>query len=220
MFQNSFGLVLFYAPFVLIALFWVVVFLILRKNNFVLNPGLKKWFVFLAVLCGALHPIFFTVYQYYLWVNNAFTKILLTLPLDEKVPLFGVFQLFSFARDLAGGYFIYYSVYHFWLAVFVGFVLALIVYLFGLVIKKNAPGQVNDDELWLLFLGCLFLPWPLGFVFIILFFTVLIVTAIVSIFFGEKQIVGFLPMIFLCLVMALVFYDTVLSYLHLGWLVL
>jgi drug/metabolite transporter (DMT)-like permease len=106
MFQNSFGLVLFYAPFVLIALFWVVVFLILRKNNFVLNPGLKKWFVFLAVLCGALHPIFFTVYQYYLWVNNAFTKILLTLPLDEKVPLFGVFQLFSFARDLAGVYLI------------------------------------------------------------------------------------------------------------------
>lgn len=220
MFQNTFGPVLFYFPFVGILILWILVFFWFKRSGFVLSVVARRLFILLAVFWQVGHSIFFTAYQYYLWSNNSFTQILLKLPLDEKVPLFGVFNLFSFARDFVSGYFVYYSLYHFWLPVVVGFFFALIVYLFCLIIQRIVPDQVSEPELWFICYACLLLAFPLGVVFLIIFFGILLLTAIISTLMGQKQIVVFWPMVFASFFITLGFYNFILGGLGIAWLVL
>ena len=125
--------------------------------------------------------------QYYVWSHNEFTKTLLLLPLPNEVSLPSVLTWAQHYFYQPFGYFLYYSLWHFWLSIVLVCVSALIFYLFLKVWQFYRGGFLpNGPEIIVLLM--LLVGWPGTLVLIPLGFVFSLATALFHYWKGQGHI--------------------------------
>jgi len=140
------------------------------------NISYKK-LIFITIGINILLGIFLTWGQYHVWATATnYTKMFVKLPLPSAVPIVSYLEwtrhLF-FENHL--GYFLYYAWGHFWLNIFISFILSSALYfIFKFWESKRGSFDEHGPELFLIL--SLISGWPgilafisLGFIFVILF---------------------------------------------------
>lgn len=143
------------------------------KLNYLTNKKLVvATFIFIFLFNSLL-----TGLQYYVWHSSAFSKFFLP-----------PFQPLS--------YFMGYAYHHFWLAGILSLVVALAFFGVLQLIRKYKPDSISSDEIFLASLACLLVSWPRIIILIpLLFLITLLSGVIISLFFKNKQIIIFWPLV-------------------------
>ncbi len=136
---------------------------------------LVGWYVLYAVLL--------TVLQWQVWSNDAFTRLLLALPLSSAVPLSFWFELVRPLFERPGGYFAFYSFGRFWMPAVLAVVAALLWC--GVIrLTRLARLRVFSKEAELFsFVAALIAGWPR----IVVFIPLVIVFALFSALFHKVR---------------------------------
>jgi hypothetical protein len=109
-----------------------------------------------------------SILQYASWSTNPLTKLLLNQPLDDTVPLFGLFGILGFLHSVKWGYFAYYVVGRFWLSAILSIIIAYSFYALIQFLRKYRQASLSEFEPNLLLLLGLLVGWPNFIVFLIL----------------------------------------------------
>ncbi len=108
-----------------------------------------------------LKPAFFTWSQWYVWhVSN---PDFLLAPLSPNLKLLGWLDIFSFLKDVSGGYFIFYSFGRFWFGVLIALAAATLWWLVLKLLAKRRPEAMRPEELSLAWITAAIAGWP-GFI--------------------------------------------------------
>ena len=97
-----------------------------------------KFLIWLTIGFKLVYAGLATISQYYVWSNNAFTKLLLNqniVDFNAIKNIFGRATVWIFDNRL--GYFLFYSWGRFWMVVVVSLIAALAFYLFLIFLKKH-----------------------------------------------------------------------------------
>jgi hypothetical protein len=152
---------------------------------------LERWYARLAVAAAVFivaYTVFLTLGQYHVWSNNAFTRILLTLPVDETAVPQGAF--FNKLADSIGqpiGYFLFYAYGRFWIELFITLGVSLGLHLILRALRRVRPLMFTHGDVWLITLGTLLSGWPKLLVFLIAFFLFSVFFVIIQQFIFKKQ---------------------------------
>ncbi|MDO8470233.1 MAG: hypothetical protein Q7S84_04460 [bacterium] len=137
--------------------------------------GMLAW---IAVWFRVAYAGFLTVTQYHIWSQSAFTRPLLSTPLDPEKSV-GIAQQFPWLFDTRLGYFIFYSWGRFWLGAVLSIGVALCFWWFLRILERRngrffLPGETDVGLLTALLVG-----WPNIVIFIPLVFLGVIVVSLV-----------------------------------------
>jgi hypothetical protein len=135
------------------------------------QPELSYDYFFLVqsvVLFKLLYALMLTILQYATWGTNPLTELLLHQPLNEAVPLFGLFSVFGFLHSVSWGYFFYYVLGRFWLSVILSLAAAYSLYSLIERLRRSRPASLPEFEPGLLLLLSLLVGWPNFIIFLIL----------------------------------------------------
>jgi len=186
----------------------IISILIIKRifNNFKIVKLLKlnsltpKKLVVVTFIFIFLFNSLLTGLQYYVWHSSAFSKFFLP-----------PFQPLS--------YFTGYAYHHFWLASILSLVVALAFFGILQLIRKYKQDTISSDEIFLAALACLLVSWPRAIILIPLFFLATLLNGvIIFLFFKNKQINIFWPII-ISAVITLFFGQYLLYVLGLGVLI-
>lgn len=161
---------------------------IVLKNKIKINfTSIHLIYLFL-VACGAGFAMFL---QYQVWLSNEFTVYLTTLPIKDNTPLPGLLILFKSLLLNSHGYFLHYSLIHFWMSIFWGIISSVILLVILLFTKKIKPYLINSDEINLIFASSLIAGWPNMILFVIAMFSVFVIHSLFNYFKGKKRTIIF-----------------------------
>ncbi len=142
--------------------------------------------IFISIIFAFLYTSFLAWGQYYVWSQDQFSQSFLatSLPKDIPVPLVeslpGVFHASS-------GYFIFYSLQHFWFPFVLNVLIAFVFFWFLGTLKKYNGRFFEEGETELGFLLSLLVGWPIFLVFLPLaFLCVILVSIVKTAFFKER----------------------------------
>ncbi len=121
----------------------------------------------IAVGFKILYAVFLTWGQYFLWKGGRVSSVLLTESL-HKIPADFANSL-PWLFDVKGGYFLFYSLNHFWLEVLITLVLSFAFYFIFVSLRKKNPRFLTVADARLGLLGGLSAGWPGFVVFFVLF---------------------------------------------------
>lgn len=133
-----------------------------------------------------IYPILLMIGQYYAWSQNPLSKLLLSSPLEGKVPTP------QFIKDLPifkshFGYFIFYSFGRFWINTILAVGMAFLFYLFLKSLRKHKDRFFEEGEIEFGFLNALIVGWPSFVIFIpLVFFSVVLVSLARLLLFKER----------------------------------
>lgn len=139
-----------------------------------------------ALAFYVIYPIILMIGQYYAWSQNPLSKLLLSSPLEEKVPAP------QFIKDLPVskshlGYFVFYSFGRFWINTILAVGMAFLFYLFLKSLRKRKDRFFEEGEIEFGFLNALIVGWPRFVIFIpLVFFSVVLVSLARLFLFKER----------------------------------
>ena len=135
-----------------------------------------------------------TWFQYQLWSNTGFGRVLLESSLDPSVP--GFFGKLRLLTESSGGYFFYYALSRFWFNFLATALVAVLFYFFLKLLEKRWPRFFEPFEPELGLLLGLFCGWPLFLLFLPLSFALMILFSLaMSVFFKQNRVTLGLPLL-------------------------
>ncbi|HXK37677.1 MAG TPA: hypothetical protein VJ579_01260 [Candidatus Paceibacterota bacterium] len=156
------------------------VLLILLK---VLQPNLLRlrfpWLHLGYIAARVTYGGILAVGQYIHWAGNPFTAPLTYLPLPDSVPLPGLFKLFTPLLLLRHGYFAHYMLSRYWMGLFWGIAVALVLYVFLRALRKMRPALLSALDIHLFVAGSLIITWPNVLLFILATLLVFLLNVVV-----------------------------------------
>lgn len=129
---------------------------------------------------------FLTAGQYYLWSKGGLSQLLLTMPLNESLPI----PLVKYAPGIFGsriGYFLFYSWGHFWLNAVLAVGIAWLFYRFLLVLERYNDRFFEEGDARLGFVCALAAGWPGILVFIGLSLALVVLASLFRMLFLREQ---------------------------------
>lgn len=175
----------------------------------------KKYKV--LIIISIIFQIFYALYEgaslYYLWIKSDVGQLLVNMPIDVN-SMRGILsdhllQLFNRPH----GYFIFYTS-RFWGAALASIIMAGVFYLILKLLKKYKERFFDEGEAELGFLAAVALGWPKFFVFAPLVFLAVILVSVARLIFYKETYTTIGAPIFLAGVIAFVFGNQLLAYLH------
>lgn len=147
----------------------------------------RKTFLALAALAAAGRLVYASVAsagQFYLWAGNDFTRALLTLPSDGKIPT--LLHAIPFLTESSLGYFLVYSWGRFWLNPLLAILLAAAFYFFLLALMRRNERFFEDGETELGLFAALLAGWPGFLIFLPLAFASVAALSLVRRFYFKE----------------------------------
>jgi hypothetical protein len=127
-----------------------------------------------------------TLAQYHVWSNSEFTKLLL----NKNVIDFSILESFSgklfWIFNNKFGYLLFYSWGRFWLEIVVSLLIAIVFYLFLLLLRKYRNSFFEEGETKIGFLLALTVGWPNFIVFLAMSFLSVVGISIIRFLFFKK----------------------------------
>lgn len=145
------------------------------KEESALRKSSKKM-IWAAVIFYIGYPALLTIRQYYVWLADPLSKLLLSSPLSDNVPIP------QFIKDSAifqshFGYFIFYSYGRFWVNSILAVSVSVLFYLFLKFLRKHKERFFEEGEVEMGFLTALIAGWPRFVVFVpIIFISVILIS--------------------------------------------
>jgi hypothetical protein len=146
---------------------------------------LLKWLAGSIAVFRVVYAIILTAGQYYIWSASMFSKVLLTLPLDQQVPIPSFFMDFLSRNKL--GYFVLYSFGRFWLDVIITLAVAFGFYFILKLLHKYKDRFFVAGETELGLAAALIVGWPNFVIFLPLTFLFVVLLSTWNIFFSETK---------------------------------
>lgn len=118
------------------------------------------WLVIGAVALHLLSGILLTWGQYTVWGKSEFTKIFLSTPLSKEIPFPIYFEWARTFFEYPHGYFVFYSIGHFFLSTIALLVVTGLFYLFLVARARYRSSNFREGDIMLIVLAMLISGWP------------------------------------------------------------
>lgn len=119
-----------------------------------------------------------TTLQYFSWAAGGLGALFLKESLDASLPIPFVHSL-SWIFGSRFGYFIFYSILHFWVNLALSLFAAWVFYRFLILLKRHKERFFDAGEIELGFLSALIVGWPTFTIFVPLIFLFVVLTSLV-----------------------------------------
>lgn len=119
-----------------------------------------------------------TILQYFTWAQDKVGSIFLHESLGKSVPL-SVIQDLPWIFGSRWGYFVFYSLLHFWLNVALSIFIAWLFYRFLILLKRHKERFFEEGEVELGFLTALIVGWPAFTLFVPAIFIFVVLASLV-----------------------------------------
>lgn len=138
------------------------------------------WLVSISIAIHIIYSILISWGQYILWSQTEATKIFIMSPLPNKTPLLWWTEIFRPYFELPHGYFIFYSLNHFFLSVIVLFFATVAFYILLLLWSKYNSYNFRKYDILIVVLTLLIAGWLGLIVLIPISFIILIICSFVK----------------------------------------
>ena len=160
---------------------------IFRKRSVFADPAAR--FKKLAWATGGFwvfYALSLTVFQYYSWLANSFSEILLRSPLDPAAPIPAPIKWFLDIFPENFGYFLFYSYGRFWLEIILAALFAYVFYLFLRMLRKYRERFFEEGEPELGWLLAFSAGWPNVTIFVFLSFVSVVLVSGYRLVLGQR----------------------------------
>lgn len=118
------------------------------------------WLICVAVNLHLLYGALATWGQYSAWGKSEFTKIFLSTPLSKEIPFPIYFEWARTFFEYPHGYFVFYSIGHFFLSTIALLIIVGLFLLFLVVRSRTHPINFREGDIMLIVLAMLISGWP------------------------------------------------------------
>ncbi|MCX6788270.1 MAG: hypothetical protein NTZ36_00085 [Candidatus Jorgensenbacteria bacterium] len=124
-----------------------------------------------------LYSVLLTFLQYKTWAGGGLGTFFLKQSLDKSIPIWIVHN-FSWIFNSKHGYFIFYSIQHFWVSATLSIFVAWLFYRFLMILKRYKERFFDEGEVELGFLCALVVGWPAFIIFVPMAFLFVVIVSI------------------------------------------